>query len=897
MLAKRGRPRKAENNGSNQSDMVPRKKRVRRSLQTETQDLPAPSSIPQSDIDTNLGDHCSSTFRASKGDSGLSEDIVEHSSMSVFKPPDPMTQKSPQTQKQYRPIIINPGPSLWAISEDKQPVVDQRIDDPMSPLSPCTETDTQNASPARSTVSLQDGSVTVSRARHFIFLLTNFHQLPLLQESGAVEGYKPVATQISANIRDEHIEQPADTSQSLSLGSKVNVSRLRRENELLRLVESSGGIVNIQTKEFFEGHMSLLKSLAQSGEPTSAPVGTRIDKRTAVASLNSLESKGRLKQLKTSIMSHIGINRPACIVYLPDIEQNKLDAFLTDLAHGSQAAVPHMGSFVKINEPVEYGATDSTAVRVTLPLQLLQIERPADNGKERWSKNVTRAEQLFAYDDATIREVFLAERTTVGQLYGFIVGKALRCRELHLATLKMFETGNSSPHVVSAEKRIVDLSFFCNDISLGLHCSVVSSLTYDEELSNFLATEEGRNTLVRDLPSTIHSLLQIGRSRSRSRFLDLLDVLSSLNIVTPLQPSDSHTPFITCLPNGEHPTAFVQLTQDGHSTEESIATPAYWYFPESAPLHIWADSDTLPPFWKYVSIATYADGLTYWKDLREACRNSPSDISNQLIHQTPAPTSNITIGRSLRRAVSWKSDYFFTWHQTQYLKQFVKVRAADEQAQHDQVQKLCHVTSAPREAVESFLSSAKDSLSKPQRKSKSQRTVEGRKHNQETKALLAKKAEEARKHREQEWQALLQKNHLGTLTDRTAVRVERIRNRFLQAGSIKDFKWEKEIQAALREADLASTKMPKLAKHTTLQSRSAPVSAPSTSVAPPEASIQALIDLQGPSLPIKEKPKRKRKRDEFNTGMIIKFYYSISKYLFALNRQRRGGTKKTPSST
>jgi hypothetical protein len=680
-------------------------------------------------------------------------------------------------------------------------------------------------------------------------------------------GNKPAATQIFTNIRlDEHNEPPADTAQSMSLGSKVNVSHLRRENELFRLVESSGGIVNIQTKEFFEGHMNLLKLLAQSGEPTSAPVGTRIDKRTAVASLNSLERKGRLKQLKTSIMSHIGINRPAVIVYLPDIEQNKLDSFLADLANGSQTAVPHIGSFVKINEPVEYGAADSSTstLRVMLPLQLLQIERPADNGKERWSKNISRANQLFAYDDATIRDVFLAERTTVGQLYGFIVGKALRCRELHLATLKMFETGNPSPHVVSVEKRIVDLNFFCHDITLGLYCSVVSSLSYDEELSNFLATEEGRNTSVRDLPSSIHSLLQIGRSRCRSRFLDLLDVLSSLNIVTPLQPSDSNTPFITCLPNGEHPTAFVQITQDDHLTEGSVAAPAYWYFPESAPVHIWAASDTHPPFWKYASIATYADGLTYWKDLHEACRNSPSDISNQPLLQSPTPTANISIGRSLRRAVSWKGDYFFTWHQIQYLKQFAKVHAADEQAQSDQMQKLCRVTSAPRDAIESYL----DNLSKAQRKSKSHRTTEGRKRNQETKALLAKKAEEARKHREQEWQTLLQKNHPGTLTDGTAVRVERIRNRFLQVGSVKDFKWEKEIQAALREADLAGTKMPKLTKHTTLHFQSAPVGAQSTSVALPETSIQTLIDLQGPSLPIKEKPKRKRKRDEPNAGMI-----------------------------
>ena len=158
--AKRGRPRKVGNNGSNQSDLVPRKKRGRPSLRTEAQDFSAPPSVPQSDIDINLDDPRSSSVK----------DTLEHLSMSVFKPPDPMLQKFPQsTQKQYRPIIINTGPTHSTISEEKQSVEEQRIDDPMSPLSPCTETDSQNASPARSTINLQDDLVTVSRSRHFMF--------------------------------------------------------------------------------------------------------------------------------------------------------------------------------------------------------------------------------------------------------------------------------------------------------------------------------------------------------------------------------------------------------------------------------------------------------------------------------------------------------------------------------------------------------------------------------------------------------------------------------------------------------------------------------------------------------------------------------------------------------
>ena len=157
-LAKRGRPGKTEKKGSNQSDTT-RKKRGRPSLRIEAQDLPAPSSIPQNDIDSNLDDR-SSTVRALKKGNGLSKDVTEHTSMSLFIPPDPKPQDlSQSTQEQYGPIIGN---------LKKQSVREERLDDPMSPLSPCTETST-HASPTRSTISLQAGSITVSRARHFMF--------------------------------------------------------------------------------------------------------------------------------------------------------------------------------------------------------------------------------------------------------------------------------------------------------------------------------------------------------------------------------------------------------------------------------------------------------------------------------------------------------------------------------------------------------------------------------------------------------------------------------------------------------------------------------------------------------------------------------------------------------
>ncbi|KAG6896075.1 hypothetical protein C0992_010480 [Termitomyces sp. T32_za158] len=126
-----------------------------------------------------------------------------------------------------------------------------------------------------------------------------------------------------------HIENARQES-----SSQGDTCYLRRENELYRVVENMGGIVNIQTKDFFEEHIDLLEVMTKAGEPTSAPAGTRTDKRTAVSTFNNLEKRGRIKQLKTSVMTHTGV---ACIV---TVSQEMSNNFLSDLSRGVQST-PH----------------------------------------------------------------------------------------------------------------------------------------------------------------------------------------------------------------------------------------------------------------------------------------------------------------------------------------------------------------------------------------------------------------------------------------------------------------------------------------------------------------------------------------------------------------------------
>jgi len=668
--------------------------------------------------------------------------------------------------------------------------------------------------------------------------------------------------------------------------AKPNVSHLRRENELYRVVENMGGIVNIQTKEFFEEHMALLESMAKAGEATSAPIGTRTDKRTAATTFNNMERRGRIKQLKTAVMTHTGVRRPACIIYLPTIEQGKLNAFLADLARSIQPTPSQQGNVLKLDERVEYGADPTSVARGALPLQLLQMEEPGIDRKERWTKNVARADQLFSYDDSVIREVLLTERTTLGQLYGFIVGKVVRARELHLSALGAFDTRNPSSNIISHDHRIVDVSFFVHDIPLGLYCSLVSSLSHDEELTRFLTTEQGRQTLTRDIPPNLNFMLQIGRSRARSRFLDIFEMLRSLKLVTPLQPSTSATPWLTCAPIENRPSAFDLASLEGWTVSTPMAAPVYWHFNDIAPLHIWASSEVAPPFWKDAPVACRADALTYWGLLREACTNTDINTPPTSVSMTGPPNEDISIARSLRRGVSWNADYVLTWHQMQYMRQFTKPSTAntplqDEDSGEGQIQKISWVISAPQGTVRAFFETTHQKLTKELQKArrKAERlTPEKRaKRAAAAKASLAKKAADARNRREEEWESMLLRLHPTPLEGAASVRVLRVRTRFLQAGSTKDIrKWEAEVTEALRQADTASKQVLKAGGKRTFVARAAPVpvTTPLAAVAnPPEKSVEALIMQQGPALIQKRKHKSKGVEGSFHrnrTGALTK---------------------------
>jgi len=527
---------------------------------------------------------------------------------------------------------------------------------------------------------------------------------------------------------------------------------------------------------------------------------------------------------------------------------------------------------VKIDKPVEY----STRPLVLRPapgprsLQLRHHDEAGEDDQDEWSKNIAKANQLLSFDDTTIRSTLVTERATHSQLMGFIIGKAMRCRRLHLSVLQFLESSHPFPGIVSRENRVLDISCFWKDVSLELYLSLISPLSYDEQLISFYDDPEHRKIPIRDLPEDMQISLHTGRSRARSRVLEILETLRTLDLVIPLGPATSADPFLTCSPNADHPTEFDVAPLDGWSISTPTVAPVYWLFRDQAHIFHWASSTTQPPFWKTLPLITYEDSDVYWKELQKAFLDEDLGVNLQGAQVLEASAATRKMARSFRRPVAWNQDYTISWWQAQYLKKFVDssgstpLQAPTAEERSAQLQRISWVISAPQEVVEKFYLINGDKIARDIERLRD-KGRKNRQHTEDAKISLARKAEEAKLLREREWVAILSKMLPEEIPSTATLRLERIKSRFVQAGSVKNVeKWQKEIQDALHESGLA------VASGLKLPSRRVFVRPPKTaskSAFGGSSSIYDLIESQGPPLE-RDPPIRKRKRKDAGEGRI-----------------------------
>lgn len=656
---------------------------------------------------------------------------------------------------------------------------------------------------------------------------------------------------------------------------RVNISQLRAENEIMRVVDKSGGIANISSKEFWETYAHIISSMVEAGEPTSMPLGTQPDRRTINKLLERLVDRGKLKTLTTTLTPRVTQSRLAKLIYEPSVSQERLDQFVSVLRE--DVPVPSIPLHRKLDQPMHF--TRPKPRRVCDPVFTQDGGSDGGDGHDNFHHGIG----LSVEDDSVVRSAFQSETQVVAQFYGYLVGKARRARELHQFTLAHLQSPDLSSHIVSRTERVVAFPYFLYDLPVSTYCAIVSVTVYSPELSHLMETVEGRQTPVNQLVPIIYDQLKIGKSLARGKILSLLEILMALKLVTPLQPSDSTMPYLSCEPNGTHPICFdVAPTTGDEGTPPMIY--AYWRFNIIAPIYLYSQPNSWPPpFHRDMFVRTADESMSFWFELEYAFLKNYGSIPETSMDSITGPcVCPLQVIRALRKQRSWVSTYVLSWSQKQYLKQRWTdpmtgyTPLSDQDGGRDRLKHICNIISAPFDAVHPFFVTIHDFFMKEAtrivERDELRREKSRERQATEDRALLAKKAAEARQQLEADWNALLLRVHSSPLSYGSSTKLKTLRARYLSSRSALTIQqWETAIMEATSGLKSGAKKpvLPSLPSSPRKPSLRTGVSRPLPAPLEQQKSINELIERYRDKVTVGQVALQKKKSKETDSKSVL----------------------------
>ncbi|KAF8589533.1 hypothetical protein K439DRAFT_1332462 [Ramaria rubella] len=651
----------------------------------------------------------------------------------------------------------------------------------------------------------------------------------------------------------------------------VNISQLRAENEIMRVVDESGGIANVSSKEFLETYTRVVTSMVEAGEPTSMPVGSQPDRRTIRKILDRLVDRGKLKMLTATITPRITQPRIANLIYEPAVAQEKLDQYLLSLRE--DLPTPSVPVHRKLNQPVHYTRPKRHSIRGTSLLQ--------DNVLKSGEQDTWRAENgTFSDNEDDIQSMFTCEAQTVAQLYGYLVGRVRRARELHQFTLTQLQDPEPSSYIVSQSERIVAFPYYFHDLPVSTYFAIVSATGYSQELSNLMESSEGCQTFIKDLPLNLSDQLKIGRARDRAKIADLLELLAGLKLVTPLQSSNNATPYLSCEPNGTHPTCFdIALMAKDRNTV--ALTPSYWRFNLIAPIYLYSQAASWPPpFHRDIFVRTADESMPFWFELEDASLNKEVLVPMTSMDSITGPcTCPLSVARTLRRRHSWTSSYVLSLRQRQYLRQkwtnplTSYTPLSDPDGGRSRLEHLCNLISAPFDAVYNFFTTIHNLFTNESARiqERDQQRGKGQRERQaHDRALLAKKAAEARHQLEVDWDSLVSQVHSAPLPHGSVTMLKEIRMRYLQSrAKLTTQQWESAILEAISgsKSSKRNPVLPTFASSPRKPYIRTGISKPLPVASDQQKSVKELIERYKDKVPVDTPvPKKKKKKSKTTNG-------------------------------
>lgn len=438
---------------------------------------------------------------------------------------------------------------------------------------------------------------------------------------------------------------------------RTNLTSIRRENDILDLIRSSGGILECSL-EIDKLHRERIAAL----NPSTASSQTRMDRRTIDSAVASLERKGQIRQIgivapdslhrqtrrQLLIASEIPLDSPQVTRYIHDLQQKAMTSEAATWSH--RKTLPTGTPF----QPTTSAPVSRAPVN------------PAD-----WTE----------WSDETVRAALLKERYISPQHNGWQPGVIARARTLHIELLRLFET-SLSPSIRCdgpGKPRILVTSAFFEDLPLGVYLGMVQLNGHLPALEAFRRNPGASTTPLRSLPDDLKSYLKVGTAVARAKIMAVVRRLCQLGVVIPLEPTEETTEHFVCNDLGERAyfkaryeaelrIAFFRVTDVGAIYDLTKKTPE-----ESRPLL------------RLMPLQTADMGHQYWHVLKELGEGAEVTASPECVGQVREGPP-VKVFQELQSAVKWAEGSTLFPLQQAFIRRRIHLSKDAEALVNDQAQ-------------------------------------------------------------------------------------------------------------------------------------------------------------------------------------------------------------------
>lgn len=393
------------------------------------------------------------------------------------------------------------------------------------------------------------------------------------------------------NEIDPKAEAPARATSHGPSKARPDFSFVRRANEICQALKEAGGVLT--DHKLLQEHRDWAVRVARTSAPFAPAIAAGMDRQVFKRAIRTIVYQGRLKETIATIPTTTGRWQKAGVLYIPEIGQADVQAYIRKLSDMTQQAfAPKRVPRTKI------AATQFTEIR-------LPCGRPSLTRVQATPQQAATAATGVELSGAERRATLLKDPNTISYLYGFKSGRNLRLETLHRAMVHAMADGQQSESLVSTLPRIFALPFLLEDITVADWFACFFTTWYDEALEQFLADPETRMTKLRDIPRHIRPPGGFNGNGAKSKLFSMLAAMTDLKLVTPL------------VAVGDAEATLSTPRRGGFQPSGSSSLAAHYLVHEVAPVyHIAADEaallGTLP-------VKTPAEIDKYWAIMKDAC--------------------------------------------------------------------------------------------------------------------------------------------------------------------------------------------------------------------------------------------------------------------------------------